>query len=137
MYNDYFYIADLTGSQEVPPVSTDADGITLFHVSSDKENIRFRLEVDVLNNMTQAHIHAGSRNINGPIVAFLFGPLNQVSHYTDKVIEGYITAKDLVGPLKGKSIRELIDLMSSRKAYVNVHTALYPDGEIPGKITHQ
>ncbi|MFC4022461.1 CHRD domain-containing protein [Oceanobacillus longus] len=137
MYNDYFFISQLSGSQEVPPVRTDADGLALFHVSSDQKKIIYRLAVHDLRNMTQAHIHLGQRNINGPIVAFLFGPIDHGTSTNNKVIEGILTAKDLVGPLMGKPLSELVDLMSAGKTYVNVHTTQFPDGEIRGKIKQQ
>jgi len=40
----------------------------------------------------------------------------------------------LEGPLKGKSISDLISLFDTASAYVNVHTQSFPDGEIRGQI---
>ncbi|WP_339228548.1 CHRD domain-containing protein [Oceanobacillus sp. FSL K6-2867] len=134
MYNDYFYIAELTGSQQSPPVHTYADGTALFHVSKNKNEIRYRLAATNLTNMTQAHIHVGRRNINGPVIAFLS---NKVASPGEKeaILEGFLTADDLTGPLKDKSISDLVDLMNAGKAYVSIQTKSYPDGEIRGKIT--
>ncbi|MBP2079232.1 CHRD domain-containing protein [Oceanobacillus polygoni] len=134
MYNDYFYIAELTGSQESPPVRTYADGTTLFHVSRKGNEIRYRLAANNIKNMTQAHIQVGRRNINGPVVAFLSSEGASLGEQ-ETILEGFLTSADLTGPLKDKSISDLVDLMNAGKAYVNIHSKTYPNGEIRGKIT--
>jgi len=40
----------------------------------------------------------------------------------------------LIGPLKGKSVNVLIELMEAGEAYVNIQTKKHPDGEIRGQI---
>ncbi|MBV5349588.1 CHRD domain-containing protein [bacterium] len=45
-----------------------------------------------------------------------------------------LTDKDLTDEFSGKSIGALVELIKSGKAYVNVHTDAYPDGEIRGQI---
>ncbi|MFD1040122.1 CHRD domain-containing protein [Virgibacillus byunsanensis] len=132
MYNNQFFIAKLVGSEEVPPVRTNADGIAEFKVTN--RAIRYQLRVNNLANFTQAHIHLGRRGVNGPVVAFLFGPADPAISVKKGVIEGTITAGDLVGPLTGRPLSTLIDLMRKGKTYVNAHTVQNPDGEIRGQI---
>jgi hypothetical protein len=48
--------------------------------------------------------------------------------------KGKITSSDLQGPLAGKQISDLVDLMKSGGAYVNVHTNQNQNGEIRGQI---
>ncbi|HEY4551283.1 MAG TPA: CHRD domain-containing protein [Bacillus sp. (in: firmicutes)] len=96
--------------------------------------MRFQLTVNNLENFTQAHIHLGRIGVNGPIVAFLFGPVDPDISVKKGIVEGIITADDLVGPLKGRRLSTLIDLMEDGKTYVNAHTAQNPDGEIRGQI---
>ena len=134
MYNNELFFAKLKGSEEVPPVRTDAFGLAKFKVSSNERKIGFRLTVNNLSNFTQAHIHIGRRGENGPVVVFLFGPVDPDISVNKGVVEGIITAGDLVGPLKGKPLSNLIDLMRDGKTYVNAHTAQNPDGEIRGQI---
>ncbi len=69
-----------------------------------------------------AHIHQGKAGENGPPVA----PLSMG--------KGKITASDLQGPLSGKQLKDLVDLMSNRGAYVNIHTQQHQDGEIRSQI---
>ena len=47
---------------------------------------------------------------------------------------GVITADDLVGPLDGADLSDLIEEMRSGNTYVNVHTEAFGGGEIRGQI---
>ena len=51
------------------------------------------------------------------------------------LVQGSITADKLEGPLKGKSISDLVNLIQKSSAYVNIHTQSFPDGEIRGQIS--
>ncbi|MFD3270020.1 CHRD domain-containing protein [Paenibacillus dendritiformis] len=127
--------AILSGRNEVPPVRTIASGNAIFELSSNRTQLRFRLVIRNINRVTQAHIHLGRRGQNGPIVAFLFGPSKFGISVRRGVIRGVLTSRDLIGPLKGKTIRDLIREIERGNAYVNVHTIQFPDGEIRGQIT--
>jgi hypothetical protein len=48
--------------------------------------------------------------------------------------DGVIEADMLIGPLKGKSLDSLIQLMEAGEAYINVYTKDHPQGEIRGQI---
>jgi hypothetical protein len=56
------------------------------------------------------HIHKGKSGENGPPVAAL------------QMRKGKITSSDLQGPLAGKQISDLVDLIKNGQAYANVHT---------------
>jgi hypothetical protein len=71
---------------------------------------------------------------NGLIVVWLYpstapvpGPLGQGR--TDGVLaEGTITSANLVGPLAGHPLSDLVEAMSTGQAYVNLHTNDGVDG---------
>ena len=128
------FFAVLEGLQEVPPVETNARGQARFRINDDEMGLQYRFTVNNLANMTQAHIHLGRRGENGPIVAFLFGPVDPGITVTQGTVQGTLNQSSLVGPLEGQPFSELISQMEAGNTYVNVHTKQYPAGEIRGQI---
>ena len=128
------YVTTLNGKNEVPShADVTATGISGFIVNSGNSKVWYQIEAEGLNGVTQAHIHSGKVGENGPVVATLFkGNKDTVN---GALVHGSITADKLEGPLKGKSISDLIDLFDDASAYVNVHTETFPDGEIRGQIS--
>jgi len=128
------YIAILNGKNEVPSHSDiTATGMAGFIVNTAKTKIWYQIEAEGLKKVTQAHIHSGKSGENGPVVATLFkGNKDTVN---GALVQGSITSDKLVGPLKGKSISDLVNLIEKSSAYVNVHTESFPDGEIRGQIS--
>ena len=83
----------------------------------------------------QEHInHQGKRGENGPIVVTLFKANTPAARVNCHLVNGSISNDMLEGPLKGKTVIELGDLMQSGQAYVNVHTTKNPNGEMRGQI---
>ena len=140
------YVAHLTGANEVPARDTLAQGQATFQLSKDGTELHYRLNVANINNVVQAHIHLGPPGVNGPIVAFLYGPVAAGGGRTDGVLaEGTITAANLIGPLAGHPLSDLVAALESGNAYANVHTndgvdgvntgpGDFPGGEIRGPI---
>ena len=128
--------AILEGDEEVPPVDSDAKGAAIFRTSNDGTELNYRLIVANIEDVTAAHIHLAPRGENGDIVAFLFDPEEPTEGRTNGVLaEGTITSEDLVGPLEGSTLSELIDEIEEGNTYVNVHTVEHPSGEIRGQIS--
>jgi len=128
------YLTALNGKNEVPSHSdVTATGMSGFIVNSGNSKVWYQIEAEGLKGVTQAHIHSGKAGENGPVVATLFkGSKDTVN---GALVQGSITADKLEGPLKGKSISDLVNLMDDSSAYVNVHTQSFPDGEIRGQIS--
>jgi hypothetical protein len=136
-----FFVARLKGRNEVPPVRSNAFGITKFMTNNHKSKIKFLLEVNNIRDFVQAHIHLGDRDENGPVIVFLFGAdvatlAEQEGISTRKgIVEGIITNKDIVENEVGiNCVEELIEAMKKGKTYVNVHSEQNPSGEIRGQI---
>jgi hypothetical protein len=131
------FSARLSGSQEVPPVRTNANGRFFARLSRNGRRLRFILVVRDIRNTFAGHIHLGRRGVNGPIVAFLFGNLRNPVSVRRRVFTGTITRQDLTGPLKGRCLKALLRQMRQGNAYVNVHTTQNPNGEIRGQVRHR
>lgn len=124
--------AELSGANEVPAVESEGHGLAIFNLSRD--GISYKLAVENIDEVTQAHIHLGEAGANGPVVAFLFGFV-EGGVTTDGVLaRGTITEGDLVGPLAGMPLSALVDALRNGGAYVNVHTLDHPAGEIRGQV---
>lgn len=124
---------------EAHNVETDASGYAYFVGDSEAGEIRYTLEVDYLCNATQAHIHLGGADEDGPVVAWLYpeegGEAELVEGRFDGVLaEGVLIADNLVGEWEGASIEAAKAAFDEEDAYVNIHTEDHPGGEIRGQI---
>jgi len=126
------FTAHLAGENEVPAVDTKAKGQAVLRLSADGTELHYRLVVSSMENVTAAHIHLGPAGANGPVVAFLTRAHPGTSHGV--LDHGTVTAADLVGPLAGMQLSDLVEAMEAGDAYVNVHTVVYPAGEIRGQV---
>ena len=131
--DDNTFSTPLTGMEEVPPVNTNSTGIALFELVNN--NINFKLNVTNLDNIKAAHIHSGEFGQNGDIVVTLFQSATPTDVMNGTLAEGKVATGDLQGPLKGKTINDLVQLINNTQTYVNIHTEQYPNGEIRGQIT--
>jgi CHRD domain len=121
---------NLTGSEEVPPVQTNATGmaeISAYTVAGD--SITYSVNAMNIQGVTAGHIHLGKPGENGPIVFTMFKydpPRNEVSE------TGTITADKLEGPMAGKRVFDVALAGSNGSLYMNIHTVENPNGEIRG-----
>lgn len=61
------FVAPLSGDQEVPPVETNATGLAKFKLNKAGDALSYKLNVANIEDVTQAHIHCGTADVNGPI----------------------------------------------------------------------
>lgn len=136
--NNRNFVAHLSGGQEVPPADTRAQGQAIFHKSKDGSSIDYKLIVANIQNVTMAHIHLAPAGVNGPVVVWLYPsapPAQLIPGRSNGILaQGTITAANLVGPLAGATLDDLIAEISAGNTYVNVHTSQFPAGEIRGHI---
>ena len=128
------YDANLTGSMQVPPVTTNATGLAELELNDDGDEISYDIQVEDIEGATQAHIHQGSEGENGDVVVSLFNSTEPTDVNDGTLEDGDFTSEDFVGPLQGQNMSALVELMDNGQAYVNVHTEANPDGEIRGTI---
>jgi len=144
--NNRNFAVHLSGDEEVPPRDTLAQGQAIFHLSDDGTTLEYKLIVANIDNVFMAHIHLGPVGVNAPIVVFLYGPVAPGGGRVDGVIsQGTITAANLIGPLAGHPLADLITAMNTGNAYVNAHTndgvdgintgpGDFPGGEVRGQF---
>lgn len=132
------FVAHLTGGEQVPAVTTGASGTASFWLNPDGSELRYELSVANIDDVTMAHLHLGAMGENGPPVVWLYPsapPPKEIPGPSNGVLsQGSIKADNLVGPLAGKSVGDLVDAIKANKIYVNVHTTAHPAGEIRGQV---
>jgi hypothetical protein len=126
--------AELSGNEEVPAVKTQAKGEAKFYLRKGEDRFTYSVVLRGIENITAAHIHKGKKGENGPPVVDLFKEPRGKTATGTLLSEGVIFAYDLIGPLKGKSLKSLEEMMETEDAYVNVHSKDHPEGEIRGQI---
>ncbi len=116
-----------------------AAGRASFESNIDGSSISYRLEVEGIQNVTMAHIHVSSQpGGNGSPAVWLYPAAPPATlipgEFTGLLAEGQITASNLVGPLAGLTLDDLLVAIKEHRAYVNVHTEQFPAGAIRGPV---
>lgn len=137
----------LTGYQEVPAVSSIAQGEFQAKISEDETEIQYELTYsDLEADATQSHIHFGQPGVVGGISVWLCSNLaspptpagTQPCPLRSGTVTGTITAANVVGPVaQGIAPGEFAELVRAIRAgatYVNVHSTKFPGGEIRSPI---
>jgi hypothetical protein len=133
------FAARLIGFNEVPATNSAGHGELTFAMTSTQ--ITFRLVyADLSAPPAAAHIHVGQTNVNGGVAVFFCGGGGQPAcpAATSGTVSGTITAANVVGPAaQGYNVGDLAAVERAIKAgvtYANMHTAMFPAGEIRGQI---
>jgi hypothetical protein len=129
------FSAKLSGTNEVPPLTSKSSGIATFDLNAAGTQMKYTLNVTNIDKVIAAHIHKGSSTVNGPIVVNLFIPSGPTGKVNGTLAQSSINSTSLIGPLQGKQMPDLIKLINSGNAYVNVHTSQNPPGEVRGQIS--
>jgi hypothetical protein len=135
---------ELEGFQEVPAVSTEAEGKFKAKVRGDEIRYELRYE-DLEGPVTQAHIHFGQRDVNGGISAWLCDTETNPAPVetpdcppSPGTVEGEITEDEVVGPanqgIEPGEFDELVRAIRAGVTYANVHSGKFPGGEIRGQL---
>lgn len=116
-----------------------ATGQTVLELNADGDSLSYRLDVQKIENVTVAHIHVADEPGGiGPPAVWLYpsAPPEVLipGEFTGRLAEGEITAANLIGPLAGKALVDLLTAIEENRAYVNVHTEKFPAGAIQGAL---
>jgi hypothetical protein len=132
------FITSLSGKDLSPSVNTAATGTAKFNVQPDG-NMAYQINGYKLNGVIGAHISLK----NGTDLAQVFNSYIEVNGKSEiptgqvngQLSNGVITSADLSGPLKGKAVSDLTNLMKNDSVYVVVRTSAHENGEIQGVVS--
>ncbi len=111
------YSGVLSGANEVPPISTQANGGAQFVLSGDLSTLSYEIDVNGIIP-TGADLDDGMPGKNGPMLYQL--TLNQ----------GGAQGSIMLSPND-------VPMMQGGATYVNVHTASYPNGEVRAQLVQR
>ena len=131
------------------PLALSTSGVGTFTIKVDRANqtIDYVLSYDALEGtVTQSHIHFGAASQSGGIATFLCSNLGngpagtQACPPAPATISGTLTPASVLGPagqgITAGQFDELVAAIKAQSTYVNVHTSLYPTGEIRSQLVN-
>lgn len=120
------YTLSLQGAQQTPPVVTTATGSGIVSIDRDQTNAHYMIVVsDLSGPATAAHFHKAKAGVAGGVIYDL-SP-NFAKTGTNDAAFGYWTSAN------GFNLAQSVAFRND-SIYVNVHTALNPNGEVRGQV---
>ena len=144
--DDDSFVIRLRSFEEVPAVSSVANGRFRARIDEAAGTITYELSYAGLQgDIRQSHIHFGQRGVNGGISVFLCQTATNpdptggapTCSASPSTVTGTLTAANIIGPtgqgIAATEFAELVRAIRAGVAYVNVHTSVFPGGEIRGQ----
>lgn len=130
--------AHLSGKDEVPERTTHATGQATFTLNTDGTALEFRINVSNIENVVAVRLENAPAGATGPEVAVLYGPVAAGGGKASGLLaRGALSAANLVGPMAGRTISDLVSEIQAGRVYVNVVTddGLAPPDQKPGDFS--
>jgi hypothetical protein len=139
--------ARLRGFDEVPAISSSGGGRFDATINADGTEVQWELSYfNMVGHVTQAHIHFAQKGVNGGIVVFLCSNLDNgpigTAHCPESpgAVSGTFTFAGVgaganaqgIGPFE---MPALLRAIRAGVAYANVHSDIWPGGEIRGQLS--
>jgi hypothetical protein len=137
--------ATLIGYDEVPAISTTGTGSFTLTIEFGDTGFEYELTYSGLTgSVQQAHTHIAQKGVNGGIMVFFCtnlgnGPAGTQACPASGTVTGRVTAADVIGGAAAQGVTpgefaEVLKAIRAGSAYVNVHSNLFPGGEIRGQL---
>jgi CHRD domain len=149
--DDNTFFARFSGFQELGALNAETGaifspgtGTLVLKVDRGNRLINFQLKYSGLTDVTQSHIHFGKRHVPGGVMVFFCSNLTNAPPGTQAcpsmagTVTGTITSANVLA-IKGQgfpagNFDALLAAIESNTAYGNIHTAMFPAGEIRGQV---
>ena len=137
------YFGLLSGSAESPPNASTAAGLAVVTLDATAHTMRVQVSFNgLMSNDTAAHIHCctttpgtSTAGVASPVPAFPGFPLGVTAGTSDSTLDltqaysyspAFVTANSTVANAEAVLIAGIV----GGRAYLNIHTVIYPGGEI-------
>ncbi len=126
------YAAELRGSKETPPNSSNAFGSSLVTFDPNNSTLAFEVATSGITGPSASHIHRGAAGAAGPVII-------NFATSAAAFLNGRASGSGAISTLQSSSFlaTDLAALASAGTAngyYVNVHSPAFPGGEIRGQL---
>lgn len=139
--------ADLEPFEEVPSVSSTAEGQAEGSIAADGRSLTISVKYEKLEAPPiMSHIHMAQRGVNGGIVLWICGsaanpgpagtplcPAGLAGTYSRTLTANEVNPAAAQGIDAGQ-FAEIVRAIRAGKAYVNLHSTRFPGGELRGQI---
>lgn len=124
---DEVFSGVLRGSNEVPAVTTNGAGAAYVFINEAETEVKYAVSYTGLSGpIIAGHIHVGATGVNGPIMLPLdIGP---------STMFGTLTQADFQASSAAPNWGAALTAIRQGKAYVNLHTAAHPGGEVRAQL---
>jgi hypothetical protein len=136
--------AHLVGVNEVPAVSSPATADFRAVIDEEAGTISYTIKYEgFVNTVTQSHFHFGQHHTMGGISVFICtnlgnSPGSPGCPAVSGEISGVAMAANVIGPagqgISPGEFSELIAAIREGSVYVNIHSNVFPAGEIRGQL---
>ena len=134
---DFTATAVLLGANERPnPTNSPGLGFATITFETAKDDILYMVTFSGLSApATASHIHIGSASVAGPIVL----PFTDMGPpaATSGTFSGVLTNVDIINSATSglTDVSQIAAQILAGNAYVNIHTSVFPAGEIRGQLS--
>jgi len=123
------FSATLDAEQETEVVTSNGSGTTTLTLNTERTQVTFQgLASGLTGPVTAAHFHVGAANMSGDVV------LNLAPFFTEAA--GIITISG-TAPVDDFNLDDPLAELEAGNIYINLHTAMFPAGEIRGQLLLQ
>ena len=125
------FTATLSGANETPPNASPAVGLGTFTLNNAQTDLQYSIVFSgLLGGLTAMHFHNAPPGIAGPVVRAI--DITCCAGATSASLTGDWLSTD-PSPLTAALVAQLL----AGNIYVNVHSTVFPGGEIRGQLVQQ
>lgn len=134
----FTFKASLSGDQETPPVSTQATGNATLTVDTGSPIWLFSIDMTadhLQGSPVVSHLHVAPVGTPGPVAIDLGAPTvtgGSAGDWSAKWHTGWGLGQNF--EINGLTREHILTLLQDGLVYANVHTGVYPDGEVRGQL---
>lgn len=133
-----------SGAQESPDPVYDTNGSAKLNIKFQEGLAAFEFDLTLgnIDGVTKAHLHCALAGVPGPLVVELFPTQAAGEDYTSFERRGIFTNADIIAinaddarcGVTINNVASFYEAVLQRKIYLNIHTVLFPNGELRGQI---